>query len=264
MRNLLILASFLVLISCEKDKLEVDQTMLETEIDFFAKEIYESSEQSFPVLMLDFKTTKIYPCYNYFINFTHSFENEILTVEFRSIGKPDLCLTALGPARTLLKLPLTTKRLKLVRGNTTDLYEVNITPESVGFEIIHSSFSNLIFDKSFRVPENSFAVVCGTNLEDTELCTNFLNSLMEITTLREFSFEGEGRIPYPDSSSGYWNNTPTKYFLYDNDSDFIQAGEILEEFTIEHIEPNQGNSISILNWDNRKFSSWNMINSQTN
>ncbi|MCM4156020.1 hypothetical protein [Gramella sp. AN32] len=257
MRKLLLLVLFLMLVSCEKDKLpEVDQTILETEIDFFAREIHENNEQSSPVLSLDFKTTKIYPCYNYYINFKHSFENEILTVEFKSIGQPEICLTAFGPATGSLKLPLSTRQLKLVRGNTTDLYEVNITTETVAFEIIDSSFSNLIFDKTFRLPENSFAVVCGTNLEDTGLCDEFLNVLSDIPSLSAFSFEGEGRIPYPDSSSGHWNNTESKYFLYENDSDFIRVGELLEEFTAEYIEPNQGNSIAIFSWDNRKFYSW--------
>ena len=260
MRNLLLLISFLLLISCEKDKLpEVDQAILETEIDFFAREIYERNKQSSPVLTLDFKTKKIYPCYNYYINFNDSFEDEVLTVEFKSIGMPGICLTAFGPARGQLKLPISTRQLKLVRGNTTDLYEVHITPGSVEFEIIDSSFSNLTFNKSFRLPENSFAVVCGTNLEDTELCDSFLNSLSQITSLREFSFEGDGWIPYPESSSGHWNNTPSKYFLYESDADFIQAGELLEEFTGEYIEPNQGNSIAIYSWDNRKFYSW-MVN----
>lgn len=257
MRTLFLLFPILLLAACQSDDLpQTDATIMETDIEFFAREIYPTQEQSEPVLILRFTTTKVYPCFNYYLDFDYSVKDQELTVVFKSVGQPEICLTAIGPARGQLELSENIKRLKLVRGETTDLYQVSINQEHVAFEAINTQFSQLLYERSFRASEDSFAVVCGTNLQDTELCDEFHNRLLEIPTIKEFEFEGVGLRPFPDSSSGHWNNTASRYFLYQEDADFIQAGELLKAFTAERIEPNKGNSIAIFAWDNRKYYSW--------
>lgn len=257
MRTLLLLFAAVFLAGCESDDLPgADAGMLETDIEFYAREIHPSNDPSEPVLTLSFSTTKIYPCYNYYLDIEHSVEDQELTVVFRSIGQVEICLTALGPARGLLELPQDIKRLKLVRGETTDVYEVSINEERVELHPVEANFSKLVHERTYRAPEDSFAVVCGTNLQDTGLCDDFNNLILEIPGITEFEFEGVGLRPYPDSSSGNWNNTASRFFLYQEDAAFLQAGALLKDFTAEHIEPNKGNTIAIVGWDNRKFYSW--------
>ena len=71
----------------------------------------------------------------------------------------------------------------------------------------------------------------------------------------EYKFSGEGRIPYPY----YTSTSPDHYvavFKYENESDFDRAGELLEAYTLEHIPQNQGQSISLLGWNNKQFHSY--------
>lgn len=259
MRTFMLLFSILLLAGCDSDDLpQADTTMLETDIEFFAREIHPVNEASEPILMLYFETTEIYPCYNYYLDMKSSIDDQEMTVVFKGIGKPEICLTALGPARGQLELPETIKRLKLIRGETTDVYEVDIDQERVQWHLVDAVFSKLVHERSFRVPENSFAVICGTNLQDTQLCSDFNDLILEIPGISEFEFEGVGLRPYPDSSSGHWSNTASRFFLYQEEAAFLEAGEVLKEFTAEHNEPNKGNTIAIVGWDNRKFYSWMM------
>ena len=257
MRNLMLLFSVVFLTSCEADDVpKTDSSIMETDIEFYAREVYLDPEPSEPVLTLDFRTTKIYNCYNYYIDFDYSSEDRELKVIFQSIGMTEICLTALGPAKGWLKIPEDTKRLTLVRGETTDVYEVDINDQRVKLHPVDTNFTKLVHERTYRAPEDSFAVVCGTNLQETGLCDEFNNLILEIPTVTEFEFEGVGLRPYPDSSSGNWNNTATRFFLYQEDAAFIQAGEVLKDFAAEKIEPNKGNTIAIIGWDGRKFYSW--------
>lgn len=246
-----------ILFSCEPENIsETQERLNSTNLEFYPEELYEFSEQQVPVPHLKFVTTEIYPCYNYEIDFSHSFKDGELTVNFKAIEAPEACLTAFGPAINYLELPLNTKKIILIRGETQDVYDVSITTERIEIEPINSSFSDIIFPNTFRYPENSFALICGTNLEDTDICNRFTNFLRESVSLSEMSFSGEARIPFPDSSSGHWKNFPSKFFLYENETDLMEATELLKTFTRENIIPNQGNSLNIITWDNRRYASW--------
>ena len=101
--------------------------------------------------------------------------------------------------------------------------------------------------------------MCGTNLEQTDLCANFLEKLDDISSLSSYTFPSNGRIPYPDSSSGNWNNTPSKYFIYENETALIEAVEQFEMFTQENLNRDDGNSLSIITWDNQSYYSYQLL-----
>ena len=72
----------------------------------------------------------------------------------------------------------------------------------------------------------------------------------------EFDFEGEGRIPYPETSNGNGVNHPSKYYKYTSSLEFNNLANIMNEYSSENIEENSGVSISIISWNNLKFHSW--------
>lgn len=255
--HLLIIFLFSSLISCDTENIsETQESIHATNVEFYPEELYEFNSQQSPIPHLKFVSTKIFPCYNYTIDFTHSFDKGELTIHFKAIEKSEICLTAMGPAISYLELPIGTQKLSLVRGESQDVYSVNITGERIEIHPISSSFSTITHPNTFRYPENSFALICGTNLEDTGICDLFTDLLRDSVSITEISFSGEGKIPFPDSSSGHWNNFPSKYFEYESETDLMEATELLQEFTRENIIPDEGNSLSILTWDNRRYASW--------
>lgn len=90
-----------------------------------------------------------------------------------------------------------------------------------------------------------------------QLYGDFLNLLLDTPSLAEYTFVGDGRIPFPESSSGHWVDNPSIFFKYNNESDFDELGQLLDNFASQHIVPNSGVAISLTSWNNKKHYSWN-------
>lgn len=69
-------------------------------------------------------------------------------------------------------------------------------------------------------------------------------------------FEGEGRIPYPETTDGNWVDHPSKYYKYSNFEEFKSLANVLNDYSSLNIEKNSGTTISIYGWNNVKFYSW--------
>ena len=260
MKQLFSLLIILTFISCEPEESTIsDDEILATDIELYPEEVYSGNDQGLPILKLTLRTSEIYPCFNYKIDFSKSFEKDEMTVIINNIHKPGICLTAFGPAIATLELPETTRELKIVRGDQADTYDVNINAEQIEILPRTTEFTDLVNPITFRYPENSFAIVCGTNLEQTELCANFLEKLDDVQSLSSYTFPENGRIPYPESSSGNWNNTSSRYFIYENETALIEAVEQFEMFTHENLSPDDGNSLSIITWDNQSYYSYQLL-----
>lgn len=260
MKQLLFLLCVLACVSCDtEDDTVLDDEILATAIEFYAKEVYTGNEKGRPHLNLILKTKKPFPCANFTINFTQTFKNGELTININGINETDLCLTAIGSATGKLELPEKTQQLNIVRGDQIDKYRVNINSKKIEIVSQEQEFTKLVNPISLRYPENSFAVVCGTNLEQTYLCEDFLTKLKEIETLTPYSFPKNGRIPYPDSSSGNWNNTASTYYLYENEDALNKTVDYLKTFAQENLSKSEGNSLSIITWDNQRFYSYELL-----
>ena len=266
MKNqLFLICLFLVLAACEKDNYSdnneytdyLSGNSISTEIEFLPVEIYENSNiVDTPVLKIRFSTTEIFPCMNYQISSSQFIKGNELIVRFDSIFKPSLCFTAMGPANTMIDLPNNINKLILINGQTIDMYRIDISDEKVDMVTIRKNYTNLKYEKTFRYPENTFAYVCGTNLDNTHLYNDFLNILLDNTSVTEYEFNGDGRIPYPEFSSGHWSDNPSKFFKYNNESDFDKAGDLLRDFTLENISQNDGVGIYLISWNNKSYMSW--------
>lgn len=261
----LIIVILVILVGCEinPDFTTEDYTAyfsdenISTQIEFYPVELYENyNEQGRPILKIKFSTSEIYPCSNYQVAYSQFVNGNELIVRFDKIHKPEICLTALGPATAYIDLPENTKTLILINGNTIDRYSMEITKKKISVSVLVNNFTSILHKSTFRYPENTFAFVCGTNLDNTHLYNDFITLLVEGTSVTEYIFEGDGRIPYPESSSGHWSDNPSRFFRYENEADFDKAGELLKSFTLENITPNDGVGMYLTSWDNRKFMSW--------
>ncbi|MHA7101728.1 hypothetical protein [Roseivirga pacifica] len=231
-------------------------TSVDEEILFMPVENYDSNETQTPVLSLKLETAEIFPCYNFGIATTQFTLGNELIIRLEKISKSTLCLTALGPARAQIDLPESVEKLTFINGNRIDQYDVTISEEKVSIKALKDSFTQSLYSNTFRLPENSFAFVCGTNTDNQHTYNDFLNILKANPNLQEFNFEGEGRIPYPESSDGHWVNHPSKYFKYTSTEVFNDLSDVLATFTSANIQKNSGVSIALYGWNNSKHYSW--------
>lgn len=266
MRHLIfIVLSIFTFISCEQDNPihnnEYDQYIkgnsIDNEINFYPFELHDSPN-SIPNLKLKIFTSEIFPCYNYGISTSEFLKNDELIIRLDNIQDPGVCLTALGPARTLINLPESITKLTFINGQKIDRYQVYITREKITITPINYEFSNSEYEYTFRFPENTFVYVCGTNVQNEYIFSDFKNIILSNDNITEFNFNGDGRIPYPESSDGHWVDNESVFFKYETESDFNELKDLLKNFTQNNIQPNDGVTISLMNWKNESYRSWMM------
>jgi len=230
---------------------------ISSDINFMPKELHEGSGVvEKPSLKLELVTTKIFPCVNYEITTTVFIKNDELIIRFEEIFISNICFTAFGPAVSYVSLPENIKTLTLINGDNIDKYSIEINTHQVSISLIENNFTNSLYNKTFRFPEKTFAYVCGTNTNNTYLYTDFLTLLQNNPLLTEHSFNGDGRIPYPEKSSGHWVDKPSVFFKYTNELDFDELGQVLDIFSSQYLTPTNDVTISLTNWENKKHYSW--------
>ncbi len=269
MRRILFLFGFIVLLtSCEKldnstneeySKYISDKS-ISTDIDFYPREIYENSNGvDTPLLKLFFKTTNSFPCINYSIAISKFIEEDKYILRFDSIIHSGICLTAVGPASTYSNLPDDIKNLILINGNLVDSYQIDITDEKVNIKQVNTSFSNLKYSTTFRYPENTFVYECNMDTSETHFYNDFLKILTDSLSIVEFNFDGEGQKPYAEDWTEKNRKCLTKYFQYENETEFDKSGKLLKNFVkTDKINENTSVYISLTSWTNNKYLSWMM------
>ena len=232
------------------------ENSIDTEVNFMAEEIYSTNEIQEPALKLKLISFEIFPCVNYILSTTEFKEGNELIIRFNEIIEPEICLTAPGPAISYIDLPQNTNKVTFINGNTIDKYSIDINEQKISVTLIENNFTTSLYEKTFRIPENSFAYVCGTNTNNTNIYTDFSAIIEQNPDFIEFEFEGDGRIPYPETTDGNWVNHPSKYYKYTDSVEFNSLAEILNDYSSQNIEENSGVTISIYGWNNNKFYSW--------
>lgn len=253
----------LINLSCDVHELSSPEYLkVEGKIDFEVTEFHLSSDTSAPPeIYLTLRTEKIYPCVNYLIktNLDDS-KTDLIDVDLLGIQTPEICLTALGPATTSLKLKVGEGdyNLRIHSKNFNVIYKLKIDSKAIiilGDETLNVKPVTNIF---WRFPEKSFVYLCGTTVSDKYTCDNFLDTLRSKIALTEFHFPAGGKLPYPTSSSGYYLNMPARYFYYKNEEDFERAGKIMKNYYSKYLKNKQGIGLSISNWMGKFYYSWMM------
>lgn len=224
-----------------------------------------SSENTEPELHLGLATIDHYPCINYRIVTENKFSSKRIHVKVLGSTIGNICATALGPATTIIPINYTNGVYELVLeiNSKEEIFELRFNDDSLELiRIVRRGYNFLphIFiqnsDKWYKYPVNSFALVGGTNTNNTHLYENFLKQLKSNFSIREFTFDEDGVIPYPDSGSGHWVDFPSSFFTYESDAQFEEIGQSLINYSIENITPNTGVGFSLYNWKNQSFHSW--------
>ena len=180
-----------------------------------------------------------------------------MIITLGDIIKPEITLPALGPARTSVDIPANITNITFVNNGKEDYFNLDITSKALTLMPLYTpSFVSSKHNVFFRRPKNTFAFVCGTNTTNQNLRSKFIEKLTSKIKLKEYKFEGEGLIPWIAASDGHWVNFPTKFYTYNNSQDFEKAGNLLMEFAKENLQPNDGITMSLSNWDGKTYYSW--------
>jgi len=260
---MLFLISVVTLTNCDllDDNRSTDYNLLPVEGKYLFKitEEYEHlNQESNPEIFLTLTTEKIYGCCNYGISTDCEITNKKVEIDILGIIMPDICLTALGPAGQIIRLPLSNKiySLKLSGENFVDYYSVNITDSSISISEDSTNHTKPIISHFWRYPPNSFVYLFGSTFSDSSLARDFLDTLMQIVDIDEFEFPEYGEIPYPRISQGHYWDMPARYFYYNSEDDFEMIESILRNFKENYIKDKEGISIILQNWRGKAFRSW--------
>ncbi|WP_269235724.1 hypothetical protein [Flavobacterium flavigenum] len=262
--TLLILIGFMIN-ACSSDDNKIDnsdyreyitKTSNVPAINFMPEEVYPTDFSQSPVLKLKLITEEEFPCINFGISTTQFAKGNELIVRLDKIAEPNGCFTAIGPAISYIDLPENTNKITFINGDKIDQYSIEINDQKIAITSLEKHFTTSLYNKTFRIPTNSFAYLCGTNKDNTQIYNDFYALIKQNPDFTEFEFEGEGRIPYPETTSGNWVNHPSKFFKYSNAQEFSKLAAILNNYAAKNIKKNDGVSISIYGWNNIKFYSW--------
>lgn len=207
--------------------------------------------------VMNIVTAETYPNMNYSITTSVLEVNGTLIVTLGDIIKPDITLPAFGPAHASVSIPEKINSITFINDGKQDHFRFEVTDKALVLKPIDEpDFISSDYSVYFRRPKNTFAFVCGTNTNNKQLREDFITKLTTQLKLKEYKFEGEGLIPWATTSDGHWINYPTKFYTYSNDGDFDKAGELLLEFSKENLTPDDGVTMSLLNWDGKNYYSW--------
>lgn len=227
---------------------------LDSKINFKVIESYDGYETvSVPEIFIEMQTEKIYSCFNYGISTYPRFEDKKVIVDIRGIYKPNVCLTAFGPANARVKLGYISGvyEIEFSGNNFNDKYNLLVSDSLVILDGKETANTNPSVYFIYRYPKNSFAYRYNTYAADSTLYIGLLDTLKQVINLTEFSFSDLAQIPYQTTSGTYI----VRYFYYENESEFNKISSVMNSFKKAHF-PNNEVYISIQNWMNKKILSW--------
>jgi hypothetical protein len=267
MKNIKMIVYFItvVIVLSGCDLLESGSTAspeLDSKILFKVNESYEPhGEEQEPKIFIDLYTAKTYPCFNYSIVTSHSVNKKQIEIELLAINAPEVCLTALGPARGRINLGYLDGGYEIIFKNREfrDNYNLIINDTLIFVDGEETVNTKPLTSFLHRYPENSFAYLYGSLDSLKYLDQKFRDTLTQTIKITEFTFQDFADIPYPLSSSGHHYDAPARYFYYDSEEDFDKIESILKSFLESYFSDEQLYSIAIINWKNVEIYSW-MLN----
>ena len=233
---------------------------LDSKINFKVIESFDSYDAvSTPQIFVELQTEKIYGCSNFGIKASSKIENKSIVIDILGIYKPGVCLTALGPAAGRIKLGHLTGiyEIKFNYRTFSDKYNLLITDSLIILDGKETPNTKPLINFAYRYPKNSFAYYCGTSLENSSICQDFIDTLSSVINISEFHFSQIAEIPYPSFTYGYSYDAPVRFFYYENEAEFDKIQGVMRSFKQNHFSGG-GVTMSIISWMNKKFQSWNL------
>ncbi len=230
--------------SCKKE--EISAWDFEENLQVNMYEVIDGSRRT---LVLRCLTETIFPCINYHIQSAYKVSRNKIVIDFIQILKPEICLTALGPASTLIELndlPNNVYTLECNFGSTKVVGEINVAANIFTVDLPQQTRIKFLNPNLSRVPENTiYGTVHYHSAITVPLVEKFLDSLKfygATTALFpegdyiSFQIEANGQIKQTQDEGYYF----TRYYIFHYTNASEQLRNLVSRFGINH-----GNDLSI-------------------
>jgi hypothetical protein len=168
------------------------------------------------------------------------------------IGIPsgvELCPSAIGPARGgyTLELRPGTYTLRLASRDTTDTYQLTITPDAINVRG-DGRVTRPIYRTFWRYPAGSLAIYCGSVDSKPEMCPRLYAWLARHGSLAEFQFPADGQLPFPGPSNGYHVNAGPRFYRLAAGTSLDGLVREIDSWQREGGWTGSGNAVVVRSW----------------
>lgn len=195
-------------------------------------------------------TDYIYPCCNFQIVVDEQSSDGVVSLEILSVYRPEICLTALGPASYigLVDLENGETLLRITNGNVINEIELLVTDSLITLTPLSTSFISVGETEIWRYRENSFVYSCGTMEASAWMYAAFKDSILSVSGVEQFYYPETGSIPYPRYPMGHYVDHACLYFQYPHEESWNQVKEKLVLFSTDSVSQYSGVGIFVSNY----------------
>lgn len=151
-------------------------------------------------------------------------------------------------ARSSFEMPHGTYMIEFIKGDSTDTYQVKIDELTIKISPQAGTFTHMAHKVFWRKRRNSCVLICSLLPEVSYLCDEVADSLLTNVELEEFFYPDSGAIGYERSNADRIPPLEARYFLYDEEADFLKAESVVVEFNLAHQDVMLGSRIMVVNW----------------
>lgn len=199
----------------------------------------ETVDSTKRTLTLTCFTEKIYPCSNFSIQTSHTITPGKITIHFIKIAGSSICLTALGPAYTIInfdRIPNAVYELELNFGDTKVIGQLNASTGSFVATVPAQTKVQFINPDLKRIPDNTiFGTVHYHAAGSAPVVQQFIDSLQYFgatATLYpqgdygQFQIEAGGNIKQTQDPGYYF----TRYYIFNYTGNNNQLKNLVQRY----------------------------------
>lgn len=199
----------------------------------------ETVDSTKRVLNLFCATEQIFECSNYGIQTTYSLTNDKITIHFIKIITPDICLTSLGPASTVINLSGLSNRtyeLELNFGSAKISGQLAITEGSFIATLPIQTKVQFLNPDLKRIPANTiYGTIHYHSASTSSIAQQFIDSLQLYGATPalyhpgdyiQFQIEANGQIKQTQDAGYYF----TRYYIFNYSGSSGQLKDLVKRF----------------------------------
>ncbi|MFT3822661.1 MAG: hypothetical protein QM731_02030 [Chitinophagaceae bacterium] len=186
-------------------------------------------------------TEKSYPCINYFLETSHAVTNSKITINFIQVTGPNICLTAVGPASTVIELDELSGEtkdygLELNFGGLTVTGQLSISGTSYKATIPAQTKVQFVNPVLGRIPDNTvfgtvhyhFASTAATVQKFTDSLQYYgaTSALYPPGDYLMFQIDANGQIKQTQDQGYYF----TRYYIFNYSSDITNLKNLVYRY----------------------------------
>lgn len=260
MKRLLKLCFVPLLISCEDNDLGLKSNPIDSKIIIETREVLEPNSRRLTFFSM---TERIYPCVNFPLLTEKEIKANSFKITFTSVGETNLCLTALGPATTLLDFNALANgeyEIELNNANLKNKGTLQVTDTDISLLFGQTNGIDFVRKNTKRVPDKTYWGTIGYHVQSSSaLVDEYIQKFADAGAV--FSKQSPGHYFYYEidnsgdiianvENSGYYF---MKRFIFQYDGDESKLKELVQ---VDGKNYKESLSISLKTYKGEMFYNW--------